>query len=69
MILRALHLTDSSFQILLGQPGYDALFKVRKLLDLVSPRFFDQYNLHEQVSIDEAMIPFKGRLGFKQYMK
>ena len=25
--------------------------------------------MHESVTIDEAMIPFKGRLGFKQYMK
>ena len=25
--------------------------------------------MHEQMTVDEAMIPFKGRLGFKQYMK
>ena len=28
-----------------------------------------EYNPHEQLSVDEAMIKFKGRLGFKQYMK
>ena len=25
--------------------------------------------MHQQCTIDEAMIPFKGRLGFKQYLK
>ena len=27
------------------------------------------YTLHQHVTMDEAMIPFKGRLSFKQYMK
>jgi len=47
-----------------GQPGY-VLFNVRKFLDLIVPLFESQ----ENVSIDEAMIPFKGRLRFKQHMK
>ena len=25
--------------------------------------------MHQQCSVNEAMIPFKGRLAFKQYMK
>ena len=52
-----------------GQPGYDLLYKVRKHLDLVTPKLESEYNPHESMSVDEAMIPFKGRLGFKQYMK
>lgn len=67
-ILRALHLNDSTQRVPKGQPDHDPLFEVRKLLDLVTPRFEDQFNLHEEVSIDEAMIPFKGRLSFKQYL-
>ena len=68
-ICRYLHLADSSTQVPHGQPGYDALFKVRKYLDLITPKLESEYNPHEHLSIDEAMIPFKGRLGFKQYMK
>ena len=48
---------------------YDPLFKVRKHLDLTPPKLESDYNPHEHLSIDEAaMIPFKRRLGFKQYM-
>ena len=64
-----LHLNDSSEQLPIGVPGHDKLFKVRKLLDLIIPRFESEYIPHKQGSIDKAMIPFKGRLGFTQYMK
>ena len=67
-ICRYLHLTDSSAQVPHGQPGYDPLFKVGKYLDVIAPKLESEYHPHEQVSIDEATIPFKGRLGFKQYM-
>lgn len=68
-LFRFLHLNDSSLQHPVGHPQYCRLFKVRKLLDLVEPRFDQEYHMHQQCTIDEAMIPFKGRLGFKQYMK
>ncbi len=68
-MFRYLHLCDGEQQVAAGQPGHDYLYKVRKLLDLLSPRFLSEYNPHEELSIDEAMIPFKGRLSIKQYMK
>ena len=70
-ISRYLHLCNIilSEQVPHGQPGYDPLFKLRKLLDMITPKLQSEYNPHDQMSIDEAMIPFKGRLGFKQYMK
>lgn len=68
-IYRFLHLNDSSLQVPSGEPGHDKLFKIQKLLDLFTPNFESEYTLHKEVTIDEAMIPFKGRLGFKQYMK
>ena len=68
-IWRFLHLCDSSQQIPAGQPGHDRLFKVRALLDLLTPSFKRNYQPHKEISVDEAMIPFKGRLAFIQYMK
>ena len=49
---------DSEQQVTAGQPGYDYFFKVRKLLDFLSPLFLSQYNTHAELSVDEAMIPF-----------
>ena len=47
-------------QIPRGQPGHDRLFKVRKLFD---PQFELRYNTYCELTIDEAVIKFKGRLG------
>ena len=68
-LFRCLHLADNSAQIPVGQPGYDRLFKVRGLLDLLIPKFESEYHIHQECTIDNAMIPFKGRLAFKHYMK
>ena len=68
-LFRFLHLNDNNNQVPIGDPRYDRLFKVRKLLHIVTPKFESEYVPHKQVSVDEAMIPVKGRLGFKQYMK
>ena len=66
-IYHFLHLRDSDKKVAVRQPGHDYLF--RKLLDLLSSCFESEYNTHEELSVDEAMIPFKGRLSIKQYMK
>ena len=68
-ILRYLHLADNAHQIPADQSGHDKLYKVRNLLDILSRQFQSNYTPTEYITIDEAMIPFKGRLGFKQYMK
>ena len=63
-IWRYLHLADNS-----QDNKTDKLFKVRHFVDLVRAQFSENYTLHQPVTIDEAMIPYKGRLSFKQYMK
>ena len=64
--MEVLHLTDNNNEV---QIGFDKLFKVRKLLDLLCLLFESDFNMHQSCTIDEAMIPFKDRLKFKQYMK
>lgn len=46
----------------------DRLWKVRPLLDQIRARCLE-LQLEEECSIDEQMIPFKGNLSIKQYVK
>ena len=38
------------------------------MIDFLQRQFQAVYSLHRDVSIDEAMIPFKGRSSMKQYL-
>ena len=58
-IFRFLHLADNACD-----PGNDKLYKVRRFTTLLTTQFQSLYTLHQQVTVDEAMIPFKGRLSF-----
>jgi hypothetical protein len=62
-VKRYLHFSDDA------NIAADKLHKVRFLLDHCRKTFQEEYTPHKQVTVDEAMIPFKGRLGIKQYMK
>ena len=61
-LFRFLHLCDSNASVPPGQPGYDRLYKVRRFMDLITTQFERKYSIHQECSIDEAMIKFKGRL-------
>ena len=67
-ILSILHANDNDLEIAKGQPGYDRLHKVRPLLDSVLDRFKKCAEKEIQVSVDEQIIPFKGRHSLKTYM-
>lgn len=51
-----------------GEPGFDKLYKLRPMIDTLSNTFANCYNPGENQSIDESMVKFKGRVGFRQYM-
>jgi len=61
-ISRFLHLVDNSQQHPAGYERHDKLFKVPKLLDLITTQSAANYTPHQAATVDEAMIPFKGRL-------
>ncbi|XP_052260325.1 piggyBac transposable element-derived protein 4-like [Dreissena polymorpha] len=67
-LVQYFHVADWSTEPGRGEPGYDKLFKVRPVMESVSRTFQDIYTLNKEVSIDEAMIAFTGRLSFRQYM-
>ena len=63
------HMNDNSDALPKTDPNYDPLFKVRPLLDLIKSRLHMHHNPGCEISIDEAMIKFNGRLSFKQCIK
>ncbi|XP_053402637.1 piggyBac transposable element-derived protein 4-like [Mercenaria mercenaria] len=63
-----LHFNDNDQRVARGQEGCDPPFKVRPLLDMIDVRYTDAYAPDKELSIDESMIKFKGRIFFRQYM-
>ena len=64
-ISRFLHVNDEAA----GNPNNDKLYKVREFIDRLNRNFGDKYNMGCQISInDESLIPFKGRLSYRQFM-
>ena len=52
-----------------GQPGYDPLFKIRPVIDTLITKFQDNYTPEEQLTINEAMCPFRRHIFFHVYIK
>ena len=67
-ILSSLHLNDNQHMPSRESPQFDKLFKVRPLLDKIKANSQAHYYPHQPVAVDEAMILFKVRSTFKQYM-
>lgn len=67
-ITRHLHFVDNSILPARGEPGFSRLQKVQPVLTAIKERLHSVYSPHCQLSVDEAMVPFKGRSSMKQYM-
>lgn len=66
-IKKNLHAVDNTNQLDPTDPGYDRAFKVRPLLNVVKQNFL-RIPKEQHLSVDEQMIPFKGRSVMKQHM-
>jgi hypothetical protein len=68
MLLRCLHLVNSTQQKNKGDVGYDPLYKVRPLIDHLSAVFPVYYHAGRELSVDEMMIGTRCRISFLQYI-
>jgi len=51
-----------------GEEGYQRLQKIQPVISAVTKACLDNYRPSRENSVDEAMIPFKGRSTLKQYV-
>ena len=63
-----LHFVDIDQQPCRTDPNFDRLGRVRPVIDIVTGNFRSVYHPGREVSVDEAMIKFKGRSSIKQYL-
>ena len=68
-ISRYFHVCDKPNEPACNSPQYDKLYKIRSFSDLLACKHQPLFNIGSEVTIDEAMVPYKGNIGFKQYMK
>lgn len=67
-IMRYLCFRDPNVHVpAVGERDYDSLYKVRFVIDAFNRQMKEQYVPRRQVAVDESIIPFKGRVSFKQY--
>ncbi|XP_053381991.1 piggyBac transposable element-derived protein 1-like [Mercenaria mercenaria] len=62
------HVSDRDSEPVRGSRDYDRLYKIRPVLDHVSENFLERYDVGSNVSVNEAMIRYTGKLSFCQYM-
>ena len=66
-ILDFLHFNDNSgYQP--SDPQRDRLYKIRPVVEDPVNKFKTVYKPEKHISIDEELLLWKGRLGFKQYI-
>ena len=62
LLMQFLHLNNSALQ------NGDRLYKIRPIMDCVIENFMKSYIPHREISIDESIIAYKGRLSWIQYL-
>ena len=68
-ISKYFHLNDNTLRVPRDDDRYDPIYKVRPLYETVRMNCVEKYRPGRDISVDEAMVAFTGRLHFKQYIK
>jgi len=68
LLLCFLHLNNSTKHIPKKELGYDPLYELQPFVDPLIANFKATFTIGRELSVDEGMISFKGRLWFLQYM-
>jgi len=63
VILQSLHFQNNQ----LNKPEGDCIWKLRPLYEMLTAKFTSVYAPEQDISIDESLLLYKGRLFFKQY--
>lgn len=64
VLLRMLHFNDND-----KENVNDRLYKIKTVIDMLNENFEKYFEPDEIVCVDESLIPFRGRIVFKQYIK
>lgn len=67
MIMRFLHYNNTKCPPY-NDPSHDKLFKIQPLLNFFSEKFPQLFIPNQNISVDELLVHFTGRLGFKQFI-
>ena len=67
-ILTFFHASDNTQQHARDHPAYDAGYKVNVLAKLLIGKWQSTYNMDREISVDETLIPFKGRTKLLNYI-
>ncbi|CAJ0932854.1 unnamed protein product [Ranitomeya imitator] len=67
-IHKFLHYSDNAQCPARDDPNFDRLFKVRPVIEHFNKKFGEVYVPKRDICVDESLVHFKGRLGFRQYL-
>ena len=63
-----LHLADNMQAPDRSDPSFDRLYKLHPMLNILADAFQAAHQPSQQISVDEAMVRYKGRSSLKQYL-
>jgi len=69
VMLSILHVNDCATYVPKNEPGHDFIHKIRPLLDHLLTHFPTSFSPYENLTIDNGVCGFRGRVIFCVYIK